>query len=83
MAPKAEEWIARFAEALGRPAPTADEFQAVLELASIAAHSSERKAAPVACWLAALAGVPPEQARELAQRLSEGAPPPGPAQPGH
>ena len=55
MAPTAEEWIARFAEALGRPAPTDEEMAAVLELASVAAHSSERRAAPIACWLAALA----------------------------
>ena len=70
MAPTAEEWIAQFAEALGRPAPSADEVKAVLELASVAAHSSERRAAPVACWLAALAGCPPPEARELAQTLS-------------
>jgi len=70
MAPTAEEWIAQFAEALGRPAPSADEVKAVLELASVAAHSSERRAAPVACWLAALAGCPPREARELAQALS-------------
>ena len=81
MAPTAEEWIARFAEALGRPAPTEDEVQAVLELASVAAHSSERRAAPVACWLAALAGTPPAEAREVAQRISGAAPPPGPAPP--
>jgi uncharacterized protein DUF6457 len=81
MAPTAEEWIASFAEALGRPAPSDEDFQAVLELASVAAHSSERKAAPVACWLAALAGTPPREAREIAERLSEGAPPPAPEPP--
>ena len=82
MAPTAEDWIAAFAEALGRPAPDLAEVQAVLELASVAAHSSERKAAPVACWLAALAGTPPREAREIAQRVSEGAPPPAPEPPG-
>jgi hypothetical protein len=76
MPPTAEEWIASFAQALGRPAPSDEDFQAVLELASVAAHSSERKAAPVACWLAALAGTPPQEAREIAQRISEAAPPP-------
>lgn len=82
MALTAEEWIAQFAAALGRPAPDLAEVQAVLELASVAAHDSERRAAPVACWLAALAGTPPREAREIAQRLSEAAPPPGPAPPG-
>ena len=82
MAPTAEEWIARFAEALGRPAPTDEEMAAVLELASVAAHSSERRAAPIACWLAALAGRDPAEARALAETLSEAPPPPGPAPPG-
>jgi hypothetical protein len=82
MALTAEEWIAQFAEALGRPAPDLAEVQAVLELASVAAHNSERRAAPVACWLAALAGTPPREAREIAQTLSEAAPPRGPAPPG-
>ena len=82
MAPTAEEWIARFAEALGRPAPDPADVQAVLELASVAAHASERRAAPVACWLAALAGTPPREARAIAEALSGGAAPPGPAPPG-
>ncbi len=81
MAPTAEEWIAQFAEALGQPAPTGAQMTAVLELASVAAHSSERRAAPIACWLAALAGVDPEEARALAETLSEAPPPPGPAPP--
>jgi hypothetical protein len=81
MPPTAEEWLAQFAESLGRPAPTAAELQAVLELASVAAHSSERRAAPVACWLAALAGCAPNDARALAEALSQAAPPREPAPP--
>ena len=77
MAPTAEEWIAQFAEALGRPVPTGAEMTAVLELASVAAHASERRAAPIACWLAALAGRDPEEACALAEQLSEAQPPPG------
>jgi uncharacterized membrane protein len=79
MPPTAEEWTAQFAQALGRPAPDAAEVKAVLELASVAAHASERRAAPVACWLAARAGYSPGEARALAEALSEAAPPPGPA----
>jgi len=74
--PTAEEWIAQFAEALGQPAPDAAQVTAVLELASVAAHSSERRAAPVACWLAALAGRDPVDARALAEAISAGSPPP-------
>ena len=81
MAPTAEEWIAQFAEALGQPAPSAADVQAVLELASVAAHASERRAAPVACWLTALAGRDPAAARAVAEAISEEAPPPGPARP--
>jgi Domain of unknown function (DUF6457) len=72
MPPTAEQWLDAFAAALGRPAPTAEERQALLELASVAAHASERKAAPIACWLAATAGVAPEEARRRAQALELG-----------
>ncbi len=66
----AEEYIARFAAALGRPAPTREEFAAILRLASVAAHASERKAAPVACWLAASTGTDLEEARRIAEELA-------------
>ena len=81
MAPTAEEWIVQFAEALGRPAPAAAEVQTLLELASVAAHSSERRAAPIACWLTALAGRSPAEGLALAEALSEAVPPPGPERP--
>jgi hypothetical protein len=65
----AEEWIAAYAEALGLPAPTRAELDAMLALASTAAHASERRAAPVACWLAAAAGLPLADAQALAERI--------------
>jgi hypothetical protein len=65
----AEEWIAAFAAELGRPAPTPDETRVLLELAATAAHASERRAAPIACWLAAAAGVTPDDARAAAERV--------------
>jgi hypothetical protein len=77
----AEEWIAQFAEALGQPVPDAAQVQAVLELASVAAHASERRAAPVACWLSALAGRDPADARALAEALSPAPSRRGPAPP--
>ena len=83
MTPTAEEWIAQFAEVLGRPAPSAAEVTEILELASVAAHASERRAAPVACWLAAATGTPAERALELARAISPTpGPPPGEAPPG-
>ncbi len=63
----ANEWLALYADRLGIPAPTKDELKAVLDLAAEAAHSSERIAAPVACWLAAKAEVDLERALSLAQ----------------
>ena len=69
MPPTAEQWLEAFAAALGRPAPTAEERDALLKLAAVAAHASERKAAPIACWLAATAGVPADEARARARAL--------------
>ena len=50
------EWVDAFAAALGTPAPDDAEFSRLLELAGVAAHASQRTAAPVACWLAARSG---------------------------
>ncbi len=66
----ATEWLAAYAQKLGVEAPTTDEFKAVLDLAGEAAHSSERVAAPVACWLAARAGIELDQAMRLAREVS-------------
>jgi Domain of unknown function (DUF6457) len=67
----AEQWIAAYAAELGVEPPTADEFATLLELAAVAAHSSERVAAPVACWVSAVAGLTPEEALALARRVGE------------
>jgi hypothetical protein len=64
-----DEWIAGFAEAAGIAAPTEDEVEALLELAGVAAHASERTAAPITCWLAAVAGLPPANALRVAESL--------------
>jgi hypothetical protein len=65
----ANDWLAAYAERLGVPAPTKDELKAVLDLAGEAAHSSQRIAAPVACWLAAKAGVDLDEAMRLAREV--------------
>lgn len=67
--PSGVEWIRMFAERLGVAAPTEAEFTDLLALAGVAAHSSERIAAPVACWLAANAGVAPAAAKQIAEDL--------------
>ena len=65
----AREWLAAYAEKLGTTAPSNEEFKTLLDVAAAAAHSSERVAAPVACWLAARAGVDPAEALKLAREL--------------
>jgi hypothetical protein len=61
------EFIERVRSLLGPNPPSIDdgEVEAVLELARVAAHSSERRAAPITAYLAgmAVAGAAPE-ARE-------------------
>jgi Domain of unknown function (DUF6457) len=65
-----EEWLAAFAAAAGVEVPSADDIDTLLDLAGIAAHASERTAAPVTCWIAATAGLSPTAALALAESLS-------------
>ena len=66
MATSATEWLASYAAELGIDAPSEAECVDILALAGTAAHAS---AAPVACWLAAKAGLGATEARELAARM--------------
>ena len=70
MAQTAEEWLARYAAELGLVPPTEQEIELVLALAGVAAHASERTAAPVTCWLAARAGTSPQEALAAGRRLA-------------
>ena len=63
------EWIDAFADHLGLERPEDAEVEALLDVAGIAAHSSERIAAPIACWLIGRAGIDPEDALNLARDL--------------
>jgi hypothetical protein len=65
--PEVRTWLADYAGKLGVPAPTDAELETLLQLAGVAARSSARQAAPVACWLAARAGVDPARALDLAK----------------
>jgi hypothetical protein len=67
----ANEWIAAYAEKLGTAPPSAKEWSVLLDLAGEAAHSSDRVAAPIACWLVAMAGVDPDQALEIARGVAD------------
>ena len=67
-----QEWLDAFASAAGVTVPSEDEIEALLELAGVAAHASERTAAPITCWIAAVAGIDPAGALRLAQSISAG-----------
>ena len=64
-----DEWLAAFAARLGVEPPDGATVTALLDLAGVAAHASERTAAPVACWLIGRAGVPPADALEVAREV--------------
>ncbi len=68
--PSATEWVASYAGLLGTDPPTPDEVDALLELAGVAAHSSERIAAPLACWLVGRTGLSLTEALEAAGRVN-------------
>ena len=65
----AREWVDAFAAELGADPPSAEEFKAILDLAAVAAHSSERVAAPVACWIGGRAGASLEELQAAAERI--------------
>ncbi|HUY65526.1 MAG TPA: DUF6457 domain-containing protein [Acidimicrobiales bacterium] len=66
----APQWLRAFADQIGADPPSDAEIETLLELAGVAAHASERTAAPITCWLAARAGVTPERALELARGIA-------------
>lgn len=64
-------WIQEFTMAVSGNALTDEERESILALAGVAAHSSERTAAPLTCWVAAAAGLSPVAALEIARSLAE------------
>ena len=65
----AEEWIQQFAAEAGLEAPTPEQIDSLLKIAAVAAHSSERIAAPVACYLVGAGGIDLDRAREIAEGI--------------
>ena len=64
-----DEWIGEFAGKIGDTPPSAEEVNAILDLAAVAAHASERTAAPVACWVAGKTGKPLSELIEVANGI--------------
>jgi Domain of unknown function (DUF6457) len=65
-----DEWLADFCKRLGLEPPSKDEVVALLDLAATAAHSSERTAAPLACWVAGRAGRAASVLNEIAKEVA-------------
>jgi hypothetical protein len=53
---------------LGVTSPSDDEVEQLLSLAAVAAHASDRTAAPVTCWIAAQASMDLNEVLVIAQR---------------
>lgn len=68
----AREWIKAFAAEIGAEAPSEEEIKQILDLAAVAAHSSERIAAPVACWVGGRAGASLAELQAAAQGIDRG-----------
>jgi hypothetical protein len=65
-----QEFLEAFAAQIGVPAPSAQEFDALLEVASVAAHSSARVAAPLACWMGGASGIDAADLLAAAKRVA-------------
>lgn len=64
------DWIIAFAAELGLEPLDDTDVEALLDLAGVAAHASERLAAPLTCYLAAKAGITPTDALARARTLA-------------
>ncbi|MBJ7332363.1 MAG: hypothetical protein JHC95_20885 [Solirubrobacteraceae bacterium] len=66
----AEEFVNAFAAAAGAPPPTEEQMGQLLDLAAVAAHSSERIAAPLCCYVAGVTGKPVEELLALVRQVA-------------
>jgi hypothetical protein len=66
-----DEWLADFCKRLGLEPPSEEEAAALLDLAATAAHSSERTAAPLACWIAGSSGRSARVLNEIAKEVGQ------------
>lgn len=66
-----DEWLADFCERIDVEPPSKEEIVALLDLAATAAHSSERTAAPLACWVAGRSGRAAAELAEAAAAIRE------------
>ena len=65
-----DEWIAAFAAEAGVERPDAEQIRELLALAGVAAHASERTAAPIACWIVGRSERSLQELSEAAARIA-------------
>ena len=65
-----QEWLASFADRLGLDELSQSDIDTLLEIASVAAHTSERLAAPLTCYLIGRAGIAPIEAKAFAEEIA-------------
>ena len=65
-----DQVVGGLAERLGVTPPTPDEVRDLLALAGVAAHASQRIAAPIACWLVARGGITPADGLALVREVA-------------
>jgi hypothetical protein len=66
----ASEFLAAFAAEIGTAPPNRHDTDVLLELAGIAAHASERLAAPLACWMGGASGLAADELLAAARRIA-------------
>lgn len=67
------DWIDQLANALDLEPPSDETIEMLLGLAGAAAHASDRKAAPISCWLIGTSSLSVSQARDLVEHLAHDA----------
>jgi hypothetical protein len=66
-----DEWLEAFAQQVGVALPSPADLDALLDVAGVAAHASERQAAPLSCYLLGRAGLDPLEGLRLARQLAD------------
>lgn len=67
--PTGGEWIDAYCARIGAKSPSESERDTILAFAGVAAHASERIAAPIACWVAGRHGIALDEALRIAREL--------------
>jgi hypothetical protein len=66
----ASDFPTAFAAEIGAPVPAGADFDALLAVASVAAHGSERLAAPLSCWMGGVSGLPADELLAAVRRVA-------------